>query len=159
LYRYALTMTLPTELDRLLGYIGSIGQQYCPEIMLDVAMALRSRYPDLKFKIFSADGDNMKKAFRNKDLTNAEWISIERIAPHDVTSRLARCDVGLSFRQPMFSTQGIAPIKLGDYLLAGVPISRISWSGKYAAASRCWRLFPLVMEAIWMTLWSGSLAQ
>jgi hypothetical protein len=110
------------EIGPVVGYIGSIGQQYCPEIMLDVAMALRSRYPDLKFQIFSADGDNMKKTLCNKGLTNTEWISIERIAPQDVTKRLARCDVGLSFRQPMFSTQGIAPIKLGDYLLAGVPI-------------------------------------
>lgn len=106
----------------IVGYIGSIGPQYCPEIMLDVALALRSRYPDLRFQIFSADESNIRKIFHSKNLTDTEWISIERIAPQDVTTRLASCDVGLSFRQPTFSTQGIAPIKLGDYLLAGVPI-------------------------------------
>lgn len=103
-------------------YAGSIGDQYCPDTMLAVACAIRASHPDLKFKVFSADGENMKNAIAASRLNDSEWISIERVAPQDVPSQLARCDVGFSFRKPTFSTQGIAPIKLGDYLLAGLPI-------------------------------------
>ncbi len=90
--------------------------------MLDVALALRSRHANLKFQVFSADHDQFKTTIEGKSLTNADWISIERISPHDITKRLSGCDVGLSFRKAMFSTQGVAPIKLGDYLLSGVPV-------------------------------------
>lgn len=103
-------------------YAGSIGAQYCPETMLAVATALRARLPNLKFKIFSADGDNMEKVISESGMRDRTWITINRLAPQDVHAHLADCDVALSFRKPAFSTQGVAPIKLGDYLLAGLPI-------------------------------------
>lgn len=103
-------------------YAGSIGAQYCPEKMLDIACAIRARLPDLEFKIFSADGENMEKVIANSGLGDRSWIRIELLAPRDVLPHLAACDVALSLRKPAFSTQGVAPIKLGDYLLAGLPI-------------------------------------
>ena len=106
----------------VLCYAGSIGAQYCPESMLAVACAIRVRHPDLKFKVFSADGENMKAAISKSSLGESDWITIERVPTQELAKHLARCDVGLSFRRPAFSTQGIAPIKLGDYLLAGLPI-------------------------------------
>lgn len=90
--------------------------------MLAVATALRARLPNLKFKIFSADGDNMEKVISESGMRDRTWITINRLAPQDVHAHLADCDVALSFRKPAFSTQGVAPIKLGDYLLAGLPI-------------------------------------
>jgi hypothetical protein len=35
---------------------------------------------------------------------------------------LMQCDLALALRQPAFSTQGVAPIKLGEYMLAGLPV-------------------------------------
>lgn len=103
-------------------YAGSIGAQYCPETMLTVACAIRAHHPDLRFKVFSADGDNMEKVIAKSGMSDRAWITVARIAPQDVQTHLADCDVALSFRKPAFSTQGVAPIKLGDYLLAGLPI-------------------------------------
>lgn len=106
----------------VLCYAGSIGTQYCPKTMLEVASAIRVRHADLKFKVFSADGKNMEKAISDLGLSDRSWIKIERVMPQDLQFHLAGCDAGLSFRKPAFSTQGVSPIKLGDYLLAGVPI-------------------------------------
>ena len=40
----------------------------------------------------------------------------------EVPKALAACDLALALREPKFSTQGVLPIKLGEYLLAGLPI-------------------------------------
>jgi glycosyltransferase involved in cell wall biosynthesis len=40
----------------------------------------------------------------------------------EVPRHLAAGDLGLALRQPTFSMQAVAPIKLGEYLLCGVPV-------------------------------------
>lgn len=108
--------------DPVICYAGSIGAQYCPEAMLTVACAIRARYPNLRFKVFSENGDNMEKVIAKSGMNDRTWITVDRVAPQDIHMHLEGCDVALSFRKPAFSTQGVAPIKLGDYLLAGIPI-------------------------------------
>lgn len=109
-------------LSPVLCYLGSIGPQYCPDRMLSIASSIRSSYPSLQFKIFTANSEAMEKAIVASGITDQSWITIECLTPDDVSNHLVKCDVGFSFRQPAFSTQGISPIKLGDYLLAGLPI-------------------------------------
>lgn len=40
----------------------------------------------------------------------------------NVPDELAQCDLGIALREPSFSTQAIVQIKLGEYLLAGLPV-------------------------------------
>jgi glycosyltransferase involved in cell wall biosynthesis len=47
---------------------------------------------------------------------------------------LAAADVGLAFRATDFSTQAIAPIKLGEYLLCGLPVIGTAHIGDTAPA-------------------------
>lgn len=44
------------------------------------------------------------------------------VAPHDVRAELGAADLALAFREPSFSQCAVAPIKVGEYLLAGLPV-------------------------------------
>ena len=119
---YASHNDLDDSRDPVISYVGSLGAKYCPETMLAVACAIRERLPELKFKIFTGDGNNMEKAIAESGMSDPTWIIIDRVAPQDLQACLAGCDVALSFLKPAFSTRGVIPTKLGDYLLAGLPI-------------------------------------
>lgn len=106
----------------VLCYAGSIGEQYCPKKMIYFANTLRHFVPDLTFKVFTADREKMMEAVSEFGLARASWISIDCVSSQDLPSRLADCDLAFSYRKEAFSTQGVAPIKLGEYLLAGLPI-------------------------------------
>ena len=44
------------------------------------------------------------------------------VAHAEVPEYLACADLGLALRAPSFSMQAVAPIKLGEYLLCGLPV-------------------------------------
>jgi glycosyltransferase involved in cell wall biosynthesis len=44
------------------------------------------------------------------------------VEPERVPYLLGAADAGLSFRSEAFSTRAIAPVKLGEYLLCGLPV-------------------------------------
>jgi glycosyltransferase involved in cell wall biosynthesis len=113
---------LDVSRDPVICYVGSIGAKYCPETMLAVACAVRERLPNLEFKVFTGDGGNMERAIAKSSISDPSWITIDRVNPQDLQAHLAGCDVALSFLKPAFSTRGVIPTKLGDYLLAGLPI-------------------------------------
>jgi glycosyltransferase involved in cell wall biosynthesis len=52
-----------------------------------------------------------------------------------VPALLAAADVGLAFRAVSLSTRAIAPIKVGEYLLCGLPVVGTAGIGETAAAS------------------------
>jgi glycosyltransferase involved in cell wall biosynthesis len=55
---------------------------------------------------------------------------VARVAPHDVPLHLAASDVGLAYRSDSFSMQGVAPVKLSEYLLCGLPVVGTSAIGE-----------------------------
>ncbi|MEZ5754198.1 MAG: glycosyltransferase [Paracoccaceae bacterium] len=105
-----------------LVYSGSIGVQYRLPEMLDVAQALRGRIPDLRLRLLSPAQGAIRAALAERGLAGAGWITTESLAPDAVPAALCGCDLALALRQPAFSTQAVLPIKLGEYLLAGVPV-------------------------------------
>jgi hypothetical protein len=108
--------------DFKLCYLGSVGEQYCPERMLSVAIFLKRRLPNLTFQVFTGDEARFRDYMKDHPDTDLSWITVRRL-PHDrVAEALLNCDLALALRKPAFSTQGISPIKLGDYLLAGLPV-------------------------------------
>jgi glycosyltransferase involved in cell wall biosynthesis len=103
-------------------YVGSIARQYYPNKMLELVSAIRRRSPRARFEVLTGDVEVMRKIVRSAGLDECDWISIQRVPAHDVNNRLSRADLGIAFREVSYSTQGVSPIKLGDYLLAGVPV-------------------------------------
>lgn len=121
----ALAAPLPDpspEAGPVLCYCGSIGAQYRLPDMLDVALRLRARIPGLRFRVISQATDAVQADLARRGLLRADWIDLRAPRPEDVPAELAGCDLGLALRLPAFSTRAVLPIKLGEYLLAGLPV-------------------------------------
>ena len=93
-------------------YCGSIGPQYHLDEMLAfhaVAAAIR---PDARLTLLT-------RAPLAIDQAGVEVVA----APTDDIPRwLAAADLGLAWRTPTFSMAGVCPIKVAEYLLAGLPV-------------------------------------
>jgi glycosyltransferase involved in cell wall biosynthesis len=63
-----------------------------------------------------------------------EVATIMRVAPDEVSQFLAAGDVGMAYRSTHFSMQGVAPIKLSEYLLCGLPVIGTAAIGDTEAA-------------------------
>lgn len=105
-----------------LCYAGSLGAQYCPEKMIELAQSLRAQLPNLVFRVFTGDKANLDLALDQVGISDRSWIEVSRLPPQDMPNALMQCDLALALRKPAFSTQGIAPIKIGEYMLAGLPV-------------------------------------
>ncbi|MDA3876982.1 MAG: glycosyltransferase, partial [Halothiobacillus sp.] len=118
----------------LLVYAGSMGSQYCLGEMLQLFSHVRQRRPDAHLLILTG---------------SPEWVTQELAAHQDIVvsittlsvpfqavpEYLASADLGLALRQPSFSMQAVAPIKLGEYLLCGLPVVATAGVGDTDAIS------------------------
>jgi glycosyltransferase involved in cell wall biosynthesis len=104
-----------------LCYCGAIGAQYRLPDMLDIALRLKRKIQYLRFYILSPAVDHIGRTLAAKGL-QAGWIYCQSVPAADVPKELARCNLGIALREPTFSTQAVLPVKLGEYLLAGLPI-------------------------------------
>lgn len=105
----------------LLVYAGSVGPQYCLDEMLQLVAAVRQRRADAHLLILTASPASVAEALTtHPDL--ASVVTTLTVPPADVPVYLASADVGLALRRPSFSMQAVAPIKLGEYLLCGLPV-------------------------------------
>lgn len=105
----------------LIVYTGSIGPQYCVSEMLRLFELVLEQRADTHFLVLTGSPQLMQdQLISNPNL--AKQITIKSVASDEVPAYLACADLGLAFRQPSFSMQGVAPIKLGEYLLCGVPL-------------------------------------
>lgn len=105
----------------LLVYAGSIGPQYCVDQMLRLFELVCAQRADARLLVLTGSPDTIKAAV-NARPAMAEKVTVMSVAANEVPAYLAAADLGLAFRQPSFSMQGVAPIKLGEYLLCGLPL-------------------------------------
>lgn len=105
-----------------LVYAGSLGRQYRPDAMLDLVLGIRQRLPGLTLDLFTGDLDAALALVERAGLANSSWLTIDSLAPSDLADRLPHYDAGLALRAASVSMSAVAPIKIGDYLMAGLPI-------------------------------------
>ena len=103
-----------------LCYCGSIGAQYRLPEMLDIACKMKTQIPELQFRLFSQYQDVVQRALEDKGLHEESWIDCKAVPSEKVPEELVQCDLGIALREPLFSTQAILPIKLGEYLACRV---------------------------------------
>lgn len=106
----------------LVVYAGSLGPQYSPEAMLSLLCLIRESRPDAHFLVLSGSPEVMTDLVSAYDSSLAGGVTVMRVHANEVPQWLAAADLGLAFREPTFSMQGVAPIKLGEYLLCGLPV-------------------------------------
>lgn len=105
--------------DELLWvYAGSLGPQYCFSEMLEIVEASRKEKPT-HWLILTGNTE-----FANQQISEEQkkWITIKSVSADKVPFYLNAGDIALALRKPTFSMQGVAPIKLGEYLLCGLPV-------------------------------------
>ncbi len=107
--------------DLFLIYVGSIGKQYKPEVMLEIFRVLRTENSNTKFLILTPNQKEMKTVV-DLILTDTEGIFIDRVDPNEISSYIAAADIGLALRAPAFSQQAVCPLKVIEYLMCGVPV-------------------------------------
>ena len=103
-----------------LCYLGSWGPNYCPDRMIQIARDLYLRFPEVRFQIMTGDIESAARDIQRHRLGSSDWISIERVAPEKVEASLSSCDVGFSFRVPSVANSAVSPVKIGEYLAAGL---------------------------------------
>ena len=105
------------ENEILLIYCGSLGSQYGFSEMLQTFHKLMEEKA-VKFLILTGN-----TAYALKQIgDNSENIIVKNVAFVEIASYLNAADAAFAFRIPSFSMQGVAPIKLGEYLLSGLAV-------------------------------------
>ncbi|MFV5701778.1 glycosyltransferase [Flavobacterium sp. XS2P12] len=103
---------------KVLVYCGSLGPQYGWNEMLAIFRKYKGKNSKALFLIITGN-----VAFANERIPNElkEFIIIKTVPFAAVPNYLSAADVAFAIREPKFSMQGVAPIKLGEYLLMGIP--------------------------------------
>ncbi len=104
--------------ELLLVYCGSLGAQYCWEEMISV-YRLAKKIRSTRLLILTGNTE-----FAQEKIQPAESgdIIIKKVPFEEVPFWLNAADAALALRQPSFSMKGVAPIKLGEYLLMDLPV-------------------------------------
>lgn len=115
IYRQKLGLT---EAQLLVVYSGSLGPQYGWEVMTEVFQELSNIYPSSRFLILTSDPGYLKN--RVPDTISDKLVIVT--GPYkDIPGWLNAADLAFAIRKPMLSMKGVSPIKLGEYLLMGLP--------------------------------------
>jgi glycosyltransferase involved in cell wall biosynthesis len=115
-----------SEEDMLWVYTGTVGPQYMVEEMLGLFGAFHQSNPRSKFLILTRNTDFLKGKIPG---ILSDSVIVQSGSYKDIPNYLSAADLGLSLRKAAFSLAGIAPIKLGEYLLCGLPVIASSGVG------------------------------
>lgn len=107
-----------SDTDRLFVYCGSLGAQYGWSEMLEIFSRYHSKNQNAKFLILTGTPE-----FTHGKIPEllSKSIFVKKVPFEQVPDYLSAADVALAIREPKYSMQGVAPIKLGEYLLMGLP--------------------------------------
>ncbi|MGE0590157.1 MAG: hypothetical protein AB7O48_16380 [Cyclobacteriaceae bacterium] len=97
-------------------YCGSLAPQYGLPEMARLHQYLIERRSDVYWLVLTGDVEKMQ-AYAH--LPN---VIVRSVAAKEVPHFMAIANVGLAFRHATYSMKGVAPIKLGEYLIMGLPV-------------------------------------
>jgi glycosyltransferase involved in cell wall biosynthesis len=118
----------------LIAYAGSVGPQYRFDRFGAFAQAVLARRPEARLLVLTGAPDQARAALAACGAQVAEAAIVTGVAPDAVPGYLACADLGTAFRQPGFSMAAVAPIKVAEYLLCGLPVVGTAAVGDTRAA-------------------------
>ena len=107
------------EGELLIIHSGSLGPAYSIELLVDILIGLKSR------------GFFFRMLFLTRDSSYLDGKIPEVLKPQvmpcqasfkEIPGYLSAADLGISLRAPTSAVRGILPIKVGEYLMCGLPI-------------------------------------
>ena len=121
--RLAIRRALKVPSDApLVVYVGSsMHGKYCGLEMLEFFKCVKTRRADAHLLILSPELEEACILLSQHSSLRSS-CHIMHVAPVRVAEYLSVSDLGLAFIQPTFSMQAVAAIKLGEYLLCGLPV-------------------------------------
>lgn len=102
----------------LFVYCGSLGPQYGWEEMIEIFKLYHKADRNAHFLILTG---NLNFAETNLDEALEDLCTIKSVPFIEVPNYLSAADIAFAIRKPTYSMLGVAPIKLGEYLLMGLP--------------------------------------
>jgi glycosyltransferase involved in cell wall biosynthesis len=113
----------------LIVYAGSLGGQYCFKEMIVFFKKLHRLRDDARFLVLTKSPEEIDYSFI-ADQNLIGTVLTKALQFNEVPPYLAISDLGLAFRSNKYSMMGISPVKIGEYLLCGLPVvsTRISGS-------------------------------
>lgn len=101
--------------------LGSYGPQYLPERTVALFAAVLRRRPTARLHVLTGQEELYRRSIQRAGLdSGCVWVG--RVAPSRVAEVLASADVGFALRAPTFSQRAVCPIKVGEFLLCGLPV-------------------------------------
>ena len=106
------------ENELLFVYCGSLGPQYGLDEMFRIFKKVHEEHGNAKFLVLTGSPDYLEGKLPPdfKDRIMVASVPFEKVPEY-----LNTADFAFAIRKPTFSMKGIAPIKLGEYLLMGLP--------------------------------------
>ena len=106
----------------LVCFVGSsMMGKYCGLEMFQFFKAVQSKRQDAKFAIFTEKPEEASQLLAHFPELS-QHCRIRFVEPHDVAAYVGACDLGLALIKPGYSMQAASAIKLGEYLLCGIPV-------------------------------------
>lgn len=103
--------------ELLFVYCGSLGDQYCWEEMMSLFAGYQKSAP-AKFLVLTG---NTEFALSKLSAEQQQSVIVKSVPFAEIPFWLSAGDIAFALRTPSFSMQGVAPIKLGEYLLMNLP--------------------------------------
>ncbi|WP_163381604.1 glycosyltransferase family 4 protein [Cyclobacterium sp. SYSU L10401] len=118
--RAALRKELGVAEDGLLWiYSGSLGPPYQPQDMLRLFWSYQQLHTASRFLFLVREGTDLKAEI---PAYLEELVWIKTVPFQSIPDYYSAGDLGISLRKPAPSLAGLAPIKVGEYLLSGLPV-------------------------------------
>ncbi len=106
------------EDEKVFVYCGSLGKQYGVEEMMEVFSSYHQQQPKCKFLVLTGSPDYLTNKIPE---AIRALVLVKSVTTQEVPYYLNVADIAFAIRKPTYSMQGIAPIKLGEYMLMGLP--------------------------------------
>lgn len=107
--------------EKLLVYSGRYARyQHLEDLNVPFFKLLLSKNPKIKVLILSYNINKIKQIVGSEG--SSEKFIFLNVAQHEVADYLSACDLGFLIRKPTLVNTVAQPVKLGEYLAAGVPV-------------------------------------
>jgi len=101
---------------------GSFGERYTPNDMLEIFNRIKLRFEKACLLILTPNPEKAHAYIRQETPVLALYTQIFKLTPSMVPTYLAAADVGLCLYSISKTNKSLHPVKLGEYLLCGLPI-------------------------------------
>jgi hypothetical protein len=107
----------------ILLFTGSIGEQYMFDDFQNLARHFVAEYPKCKVLVatFSSTPYALLRISALEEEIGAALV-IKRLEPKEISKYIAASDLAISYRKKIESMKHVAPLKIREYFLCGVPV-------------------------------------